>query len=65
MAAFLVVDGENIEKERLNIVVECLVVQEQLGEKAQILTVDLVHVTVNFKDRQVLVAINFVGRRMI
>ena len=36
---------QDVEEERLHIKVECLVVQEQFGQQAQILTVDLENMT--------------------
>lgn len=41
MAAFVVVLREDVEQEGLHVVVERLVVQEQLGQQTQVLTVNL------------------------
>ena len=41
MAAFLVILGEHVEQEGLDIIVQCLVVEKEFGKKAQILAVDL------------------------
>jgi hypothetical protein len=49
MAAFMIINCQHIEEEWLYVVVKRLVVEEQLSEKAQILTVDLIHVSVHFK----------------
>jgi hypothetical protein len=42
---------ENVEKEWLDVVVERLVIEKELDEEAQVLTVDLVHVPVNLVHR--------------
>lgn len=47
VAAFAVVLGQDVEKEGLYIVVEGLVVQKQLGQQAQVLTVDCAHISIN------------------
>ena len=65
MAALLVVDGQDVEEERLHVIVEGLVVQEQLGQEAQVLAVDLTDVTVHLKHRQVSLPIDLTGRWMI
>ena len=44
---------ENVEEERLDVVVEGLRVEEELDEEAQVLAVNLVQVPVNLKHRQV------------
>ena len=41
MIAVFVVLGEYVEEERLHVIIERFVVQKQLGEQAQILTIDL------------------------
>lgn len=54
MATFAVVLGEDVKKEGLHVVVEGLVVQEELGQQTQVLTVDCAHVPVHlgWKQRQ-------------
>lgn len=52
MATFAVVLGEDVEKEGLHVVVESLVVQEELGQQTQVLTVDCAHVPINLGRRQ-------------
>lgn len=47
MATFAVILGEDVKKEGLHVVVESLVVQEQLGQQTQVLTVDCAHVPIN------------------
>lgn len=47
VATFAVVLGEDVEKEGLHIIVEGLVVEEQLGQQTQVLTVDCAHVPIN------------------
>lgn len=47
MATFAVVLCEDVKKEGLHVIVEGLVVQEQLGQQTQVLTVDCAHVAVD------------------
>lgn len=47
VAPFVVVLGQDVEKEGLHVIVEGLVVQEQLGQQTQVLTVDSAHVPVH------------------
>ena len=49
MAAIFIVFGQNVEQKRLHVVVESFVVEEELGEEAEILTVDLVRITIYFE----------------
>jgi hypothetical protein len=46
---------ENIKKKGLHVVIERLVIEEQLDEKTEVLTVDLVRIPVHFKYREALV----------
>ena len=47
MAAPVVALGHDVEEERLDIVVESLVVEEQLGHQAHVLAVDLILLAVH------------------
>lgn len=51
VATFAVILGEDVEKEGLHIIVEGLVVQEQLGQQTQVLTVDCAHIPINLFGR--------------
>lgn len=62
MTSFAVVNGQNIEEERLHVVVKRLVIEKELGQQAEVLTIDLIDVAIHFKDRQVVFAVNFSGR---
>ena len=53
MTPLLVVLSEDVEKERLDVVVESLVVQEELDEQTEVLAVDLVCVAVYLEDAEV------------
>jgi len=55
---------QNIEKEGLHVVVQSLVVQEQLGQKAEILAVDLRLLAVDLEERKVILSIDFIPRGM-
>ncbi len=65
MTPVFVVLGENVEEERLDVVVQRLVVEEELGEQTQVLTVDLVRVAVHLEHGQVLAPVNLIRRRVV
>ena len=64
MATPRVALGHNVEEERLNVVIQGLVVQEQLGQQAQVLAVDFLLLAVDLEDRERVVAIDFVAGRV-
>lgn len=64
MAAFAVIFRQYVEKEGFNIVVQRFMVEEQLGEEAEVLAIDLVSVAVHFEDRDVPAAIDLRGGRV-
>jgi len=64
MASVVIRQRKNIEDEWLDIVIERLVVKKQLRQQTQVLTVNLRHVSVDFKYGPVVLAIDFVARRM-
>ena len=45
-----VIKGQDVKQERLHVIVKSFVIKKQLDQKTEILTVDLVCVSVNFKD---------------
>ena len=62
VAALLVTLGQNIEEKRFHVVVEGFVVQEQLSQETQVLTVDLADVPVHLEDGEVCFAVDLVCR---
>ena len=62
MAALLVVESKYVEEEGLDVVVQRLVVEEQLGQQAQVLTVDLADVAVHLEHGDATAAVDLVGR---
>ena len=52
VAALAVILGEHVEEEGLHVVVQGLVVQKQLGQQTQVLTVDCAHVAVHLWGRK-------------
>jgi hypothetical protein len=64
MATPIVTLGENIEKERFNVVVEGLMVQEEFSEKTEILTIYLVLLSVHFEHRKIGLTINLISWRV-
>lgn len=61
--AALVALAEDVEEEEVDVVVERLVVEEELGEEAEVLAKDLFAVAVNLKHGDVAVAVDLVARR--
>ena len=57
MTALIVVLSEDVEEERLDVVVESLVVQEELDEQTEVLAVDLVRVAVHLEDAEVVLPV--------
>jgi len=49
MTSLIIIDGQHIEEKRFNIIVQSFVIKKQLGEKTQILAVDLGPIAINFK----------------
>jgi hypothetical protein len=64
VATLAVVFGEDVEEEGLYIVIQSFVVQEQLGEKAKVLAVDLVGISIHLEDRDVATSVDLSGRRV-
>lgn len=64
MAAFAIVFGQYVKQERLDVIIQRLVVQKQFGEEAEILTVYFVRVPVDFEHRYVAAAVYLRGGRM-
>ena len=64
MAAFFIVFSKYIENERLHIIIQRFMVQEQFCQKAEVLTVNLAKIAVHFENREIATAIDFSGRRM-
>ena len=55
---------EHVEQEQVHVVVQRLVVQEQLGQEAQVLAVHLLLAAVNLEHRHAVVPVNLVARRV-
>jgi len=62
---FIIDFTQDIEEERVDIIVQGLMIQEELGKQAQILAVDLVLLPIHLKDRQVLITINLFSRGVL
>ena len=62
--AVVVALAHDVEQERVGVVIQGLVVEEQLGQEAQILSVGLVLAAVDLKERNVALPVDFVARRM-
>lgn len=56
--------GHDVEEERVGVVVERLVVQEQLGQQAEVLRVVFVLPTVDLEEGYGVVSVDLVARRM-
>jgi hypothetical protein len=64
MAPAIVHLGQHVEEERLDVVVQRLVVEEQLRQQTEVLAVDLVLAAVHLEDGDGSVAVDLVARRM-
>ena len=64
MVAEVVTLAHDVEQEGVSVVVKGFVVEEQLGQEAQILSVGLVLAAVDLKERNVALPVDFVARRM-
>lgn len=65
MTAFLIHLGQHVEEKWLHIKVESLVIEEEFGQEAKVLTVDLVIVAVDLKDGDGSLAIDLLPRRLV
>ena len=57
--------GHHVEEKWLNVEIERLVFQEQLGHQTQVLAVDFVLFSVHFEHGEMILAVNFISRRML
>ena len=55
----------HVEEERVDIEIERFVLQEQLGHQTEVLAVDFVLFSVHFEYREMILAVNFISRRML
>ena len=58
MASLGIVDGQDVKEKGLHIIIERLVVQEQLDQQTEILTIDLVGLSVHLEDGEAVLAVN-------
>lgn len=65
VCASVIALAQHIEQEEIHIIVQCLMVQEQLGQVAQILAIALLLLAVHLKHGDVAVAVKFVSRRVL
>ena len=64
VTSLAIVLGQDVEQKGLNIVVQGLVVQEELGEKTEVLAVDFTDCTVHLVNGDVVFPVYLVGGRM-
>ena len=62
MSSLLVHLTQDVEQEWLHIKIKCFVVQEQLGQKTQVLAVDLVVCSIHLVDAEGPLAVNVAAR---
>lgn len=58
VTAFCISQRHHIEQKRLDVIVQCLVVEEKLGQQAQVLAVRFVSLAIHLPDAQLLFAID-------
>ena len=56
--------AENVKEEWLHVKVECLVVQEQLGQEAEVLAVQFVHFSICFPNGECAFTVNLFAWRL-
>lgn len=54
-------DSKHVEEEWLHIVVEGFVIEEELGQDAELLTVEFGHLAVHLEDGYVVTAVNLIA----
>lgn len=64
MTPLLVILGQHVKQKRLHVIIQSLVVQKQLRQQAQVLTVDLVHVAVHLEHGDVAAPVDLRRGRM-
>ena len=64
MTTLAVVLSQDIEEERLHVIVEGLVVEEELDQQTEVLAVDLVGVAVHLEDRHAVLPVDLHPGRM-
>lgn len=64
MAPLLVILRQHVKQKRLHVVIQRLVIEEQLRQQTQILTVDLVHVPVDFEHGNLAAPVDLGGGRV-
>lgn len=64
MVAFAVASRQHVEQERLDIVIQSLVVEEQLRQQTQVLAVDFVCVAVHLEDGDFSAAVDLCAGRV-
>ena len=62
MSTFLIDLGHDVKVERIDVVVQSLVIEEELGQEAKILAVDTVVLAVNLKDTERSLAVDLPSR---
>lgn len=65
MAPVLIPRSHDVEHEKLNAIVQSLMVEEKLRQKAEILTVSLVGASVDLEEAQVSVSVDLIARRVL
>mmetsp|Transcript_31062 Transcript_31062/g.58474 ORF Transcript_31062/g.58474 Transcript_31062/m.58474 type:complete len:406 (-) Transcript_31062:198-1415(-) len=64
MVTLLIHHAQDVEQEEVHVVVQSLVIQEQLGQVAEVLTVHFFLLAVHFEERDVALPVYLVPRRM-
>lgn len=60
-----IMNGNHVKEEGLHIIIEGLVVQEQLGQDAELLTIELRYLAIYLEDGDVLASVNFISRWIV
>lgn len=65
VAALLIVLSQHVKQERLHVIVQSLMVQKQLRQQTQVLTVNLIHITIHLEHGYLTATVNLRGGRML
>lgn len=60
-----IMDSDYIEEEGFHVVVKSFVIKKELGEDAELLTVEFGHLAVHFEDRDGVTAVDFIPRGIV
>lgn len=64
MTTLAIVDCQDVEQERLHVIVKRFVIEEEFGQQAEVLTINLIDVAIHLENGEIVFTIDFSGRWM-